>query len=251
MITDGKQIQMQISPELQRLMDDVLSQDSMGRILEFANEMDYQEIRDKPFPANARACFMGNGRFIIFINKWNPSKMTREDGLAIAHELGHLWLSLHDFPREGKYESQDGQKIFETLAGPLVEVMEHAIFYPWLKNNYRIDLYELGKKRLVAFIRDDLPNRKIKSEADQVMLMLNYIKFKVETDDYYWQQRLDKSYSNSQFKDLKEMALRILPIIEELTNNAPNANDFIEKYRSILNIMNIKREIWPKFAEES
>ncbi|MBI4377895.1 MAG: hypothetical protein HY578_02235 [Nitrospinae bacterium] len=193
------------------------------------------------------ACFTGSEkRFFICLKSLAP--MTPEKELPVSHEMGHLWLTLHSFPRENRNISDEQQKRYDSLFGPLLEVMEHAIFYPWLKNNYGIDLYRVGNQRLVDFLKNKFPNRKNESQGDQVSLILNYIKFKVESNSSYWQERFSRAYSKNKFIDLKLVGERVLPIIQELASKPPDPQYFIKKYREVLETMNIEQELWPDFC---
>lgn len=252
MIIDSDQIRPQLSRVLQRLMTDVLAKSDGSRPLEFGDAQEHQKMMGVPFPREARACLIpSNKRFIIIIEL---GSIRSEDEIEIAHELGHLWLHLHNFPRERQYiipDEQERQDRYNKLFGPLLEIMEHAIFYPWLKTIYKIDLYKVGKQRLVDFLRNELPNRKIESDGDRVSLTLNYLKFKVESDDLYWQERMHKAYTKGEFVKLREKAEGSLPIIQELATKTPDPQDFIGKYCDVLKACNIKREIWPDFAQQT
>jgi hypothetical protein len=250
MLISSEQIKPSLSPNLQRLVDDVFAKSDGSCQLEFGDAQEYQKILGTPFPPGTCACLTGNDkRFIILINVEQLSSITDKEELEIAHEFGHVWLSLYDFPRERQYNSTDRQKMYDICFGPLFDLMQHAIFYPWLKTNYEIDLYKVGNQRLVSFLRNELPNLRIESEGDQVSLIMNYLKFKIESDDPYWQERLHKAYSKTPFKDLREIAEKALPIIQELISKSTDPQYFVEKYRKVLEAMNIKREIWPDFAQ--
>lgn len=240
---NSKEIRAQLSPALQKLLDNVLSY-SDGRPLEFVDEGKYAKITGKsPKLSAGEACFTGSEqRFIICLK--SLELITPENELSIAHELGHLWLLLHGFPKEGQYADAERQDAYERCCGPLRDIMEHAIFYPWLNDNYKIDLYKRENQRLVDFIRNDLPKRK-----DQISLILNYIKFKIQTDEKYWQDRLNKAYSRTDLTGLKDKGESVLPSIQELVSKPPNSQLFVAKYCDALNALNIKREIWPDFCD--
>jgi hypothetical protein len=123
--------------------------------------------------------------------------------------------------------------------------MEHAIFYPWLKNTYEINLYEIGNKRIVGFIHAALPS--YDPRRDQIPLILNYIKHTLESDKQYWHEKLNKAYSKNSFKEMREISLNLLAIIKEVSNRSPNPQYFTEKYREILKIMSIDEKTYPVF----
>lgn len=249
MLINSNQIKPQLSSILQRLMDDVLAK-SDGRPLVFGDAQEYQKILGTPFPPGTCACLTGNDkRFIILINVEQLSSITDKEEQEIAHEFGHVWLSLHDFPRERQYNSTDRQKMYDICFGPLLDLMEHAIFYPWLNTNYKINLYKVGNQRLVDFLHNELPNRRIESEGDQVSLIMYHLKFKIESDDPYWQGRLDKAYAKATFVELKSVGEKLLSIIQELVSKSPAPQYFITKYREALKVMKIEQEIWPDFAQ--
>lgn len=247
MLISSEQIRSKLSPILQRLMDDVLAK-SDGRPLVFGDAQEHQNIIGLPFPPGCIACLIPTSKsFIICIKQLDS--ISDEEEKQIAHELGHLWLTFHDFPREKRSNLSDKQQRYDICFGPLLEIMEHAIFYPWLKTNYGIDLYKIGNQRLYEFLHGELPNRKIESEGDQIPLIMNYLKFKIESDDSYWQERLSKAYSKVKFVNLKEIVERLLPIIQQVASKSPDSQCFITKFREALEIMNIKPEIWPDFAQ--
>jgi hypothetical protein len=247
MIIDSDQIRLQLSPVLQRLINEVLAK-SGDLPLQFWDSQEYEMNRRESLKTGGKACsFKGNGFLVIVLQKFE--QICKEE-LTIAHELGHLWLQSHGLPRQGSFKSEEEKEGYKYCFGPLLEIMEHAIFYPWLKTTYKIDLYKVGNKRLVDFLRNELPHRKTESKGDQVSLIMNYFKFKVESDNHYWQERIYKAYSKGEFVKLREKAEGSLPIIQELTGKTPDPQFFIEKYHKVLEILNIKQEIWPDFAHQ-
>jgi hypothetical protein len=246
-LKDSEDIRSQLSPTLQKLLDDVLAKSDGSRQLEFGDSQEHQRFYVNSFPEGAIACLIPTSKsFIICIKQLDS--ISDEEEKEIAHELCHLWLTFHGFPRERVSDDPQQNEAYKQYVGPLHAIMEHAIFYPWLKNNYGIDLYRVGNQRLVDFLKNKFPNRKNESQRDQVSLFLNYIKFKVESDSSYWQERLSRAYSKNKFIDLKLVDERVLPIIQELTSKSLDPHYFIAKYREVLEIMDIKREISPDFC---
>lgn len=231
-------------------MDDVLAKSNGSHTLEFSDALEHQ----KYLTDEKNACIIsGKNKSIIVVKQLDP--ITDKEELAIAHELGHLWLLSHNFPRERQYDlsaeaEQERQERYDICFGPLLEIMEHAIFYPHLKADYKINLYEPGNERLVDFIRKVLPNRKIQSDGDKISLILNYVKFKIESNENYWHEMLDRSYSRTEFLDFKGTGQKLLSIIQELARNPLDSQYFIAKYREILEVMDIEDKIWPDFAKQ-
>lgn len=246
MLIHSKDIKPQLSSILRKLMDDVLLQSSNNRPLVFMDEEEYTETSGRsPELSDGEACFTGNDqRFIICLK--SLERITHEEELSIAHELGHLWLLFCGFSPERMYgdDESERQEAYKQFLGPLRAIMEHTIFYPFLKSNYQIDLYKVGNKRLSAFIKGDI--HKLKSISDTASLILSYIKFGVESDDDYWKEKLSKIYSKPDYAGCKEKAEKLLPIIT--SNNTPTPKDFINKYRQVLKTLDIKQELWPDFA---
>lgn len=228
-------------------MDDVLA-NSDGRLLQFVDEDEYIGITGaSPNLSDDEACCTSNDQLVIICLK-SLIPINPEKELSIAHELGHVRLRFYGFPDEETISDPVKKEFFELFTGPLRDIMEHAIFYPWLKNDYNIDLYEKkGKPRIVNFIKNDLPLVSVKSQDKVMLLMLNYVKHSVETNNTYWLERLRNVYEKKLIQS-KELGERILQIMRQLSTATPDAKQYIDKYIDILNILGIKRELWPQFC---
>ena len=83
--------------------------------------------------------------------------------------------------------------------------------------------------------------------------MLNYIKYEVEADDHFWQERLHKAYSKKAL-DVKNIADSLLPDVQKLASTK-DAQFFILQYRKVLKIIetyfHIPMELWPNFATQT
>jgi len=250
MLKTVDQVRLQITPSLQKLLNDVLLESDDLRPLMFGDEIEFTTIKGKPFPTEANACFNPFGeQFIIFIK--HLYKIGSKEEYAIAHELGHLWLLFLGLPPERITTDKDRQGNWDTFFGPLREIMEHAVYYPLLKTEYKIDLYKIGNERLYDFIKSQLPTFKNESAQEKLLLILNYIKYVVESDSPYWQDRLHKAYSKKAL-DVKNIADTLLPIVQELSS-AKDTRFFISQYRKVLKILDIDfgcpEEQWPKFCD--
>jgi hypothetical protein len=189
MLRTVDEIKAQITPNLQRLLDDVLLGAEDQRPLMFGNEEEFKTVKGMPFPAETNACFNPfRDRFVIFLKRIDTIGLKEEHD--IAHELGHLWLLFLGLPSEKRSSDADRQARWDSFFSPLREIMEHAVYYPLMKDKYQIDLYKIGNERLTDFITDQLPNIGNKSVPEKLLLILNYIKYEVESDDHYWLDRL-------------------------------------------------------------
>jgi len=153
---------------------------------------------------------------------------------------------------EKKTTNRARQVAWDTFLGPLRDIMEHAVYYPLIKNKYKIDLYKIGKERLDNFIKSQLPNLKNESEPEKLLLMLNYIKYEVESDDHYALEKLQIAYSNKAL-DVKNVADRLLPVVKKLANTK-DVQFFISQYQKALKILDthfcIPAKLWPNFATQ-
>lgn len=214
-------------------MDDVLSH-SGGRPLHFVDEEEYTKIAGTPPNLqNGEACNTFSSQLLIICIK-SLDFITPAVEPSISHELGHLLLTCHEYPRSPLYAS--------PLLGELHNIIEHSIFYPWLKTNYDIDLYKIGNQRLVNFLKKDLPNL---GRSDQ-SLIFSYAKFMVEADDAYWQERLQKACDkkNHQYKNIADKAMQH---IKELPMSVSDVQHFKNKFVAVLETLNIAKDLWPEF----
>jgi hypothetical protein len=252
MLKTVDEIQAQITPSLQKLLNDILLESDERRPLMFGDELEFKSIKGKTFSIEMNACFIPcKDRFIIFLK--HIDQIGNKEEYDIAHELGHLWLLLLGLPPEKTTTDRNRQESYDTFFSPLREFMEHAVFYPLIKSKYHIDLYKIGNARLASFIRSQLPKLKNESEPEKLLLMLNYIKYKVEANDYYWLERLHKAYSKKAL-DVKNVADSLLPIVQKLASTK-DAQFFISQYRKVLKIIgthfHIPEELWPNFATQT
>jgi len=246
MLRTVDEIRAQITPNLQKLLSDILLEANDPRPLMFGDEQEFKTIKGKPFPAEINACFNPSpNRFIIFLK--HIDKLESKEQNDIAHELGHLWLLLLGLPSEKRTTDMDKQESSDAFFSPLRDIMEHAVYYPLLKNNYQIDLYKIGNKRLADFITRQLPNLKNESTPEKLLLLLNYIKYEVESDDHYWLETLHKSYSNKAL-DVINVGGCLLPLVQKLAS-VKDAQLFISQYRKVLEIIDahfdVPVELWP------
>ncbi len=245
------EIRAQISPNLQKLLNDILLESDDPRLLMFGDEQEFKTIKGKPFPIETNACFNPFlDRFIIFLK--HIDKIGSKEQYDIAHELGHLWMLLLGLPSEKKTTDRDRQESWDTFFSPLRDSMEHAVYYPLIKDKYQIDLYKIGNKRLADFIRRQLPNLKNESTPEKLLLMLNYIKYEVESDDHYWLERLHQAYSKKAV-DVITAGDSLLPLVQKLASTK-DAQFFISQYRKVLKILDthfrVPVELWPTFVAE-
>ena len=250
MLRTVDEVRSQITPSLQKLLNDILLEFNDPHPLMFGDEIEFKTIKGMPFSIETNACFSPfRDRFIIFLK--HIDKIGREDEYDIAHELGHLWLLLLGLPPEMKTTDKDRQVSWDTFFSPLRDSMEHAVYYPLIKDKYQIDLYKIGNERLVDFIRNQLPNLKNGSAPEKLLLMLNYIKYEVESDDHYWIERLHEAYSKKAL-DVKNVAdSLLLPVVQKLARTK-DAQFFISQYRKVLIILDthfgVPAELWPTFV---
>lgn len=117
MIISCEQIMPKLSSQLRRLMDDVLAKSNGSRTLEFSDALEHK----KYLTDEKNACIIsGKNKSIIVVKQLDP--ITDKEELAIAHELGHLWLLSHNFPRERQYDlpaEQERQERYDICFGPL------------------------------------------------------------------------------------------------------------------------------------
>ena len=250
MLKTVDEVKSQITPSLQKLLNDVLLESDDCRPLLFGDELEFIKIKGRPFPEGTNACFNPfEEQFIIFIK--HLYKIGSKEEHAIAHELGHLWLLLLGLPSERITTDKDRQGYWDTFFGPLREIMEHEVYYPLLKTEYKIDLYKIGNERLFDFIKSQLPILKNESAQEKLLLILNYIKYAVESDSTYLKDRLHKAYSKKAL-DVKNIADTLLPIVQELSS-AKDTRFFISQYRKVLKILDthfgVSEEQWPKFCD--
>ena len=152
------EIKSQLTPTFQKLINDILAKSDGSRPLIFADEQEYQKIFSTPFSLEDNAWFVSDSKqFLIFLRQL--SVVTNKEELDIAHELGHMWLILCNYP-EKSIKKNFIQNESNTIFVILHNIMDHAIFYPFLKNQYKIDLYKIGNNRLSDFIKDQLPGMK-------------------------------------------------------------------------------------------
>lgn len=191
--------------------------------------------------------------FIIIVRGLKSEKVTVEQELAIAHELGHLHLTLRGFPREKRIgnTSNKKQEAYVYFFGPLLEIMEHAVFYPWLKSKYEFDLYKVGNTRLATNFKEKILPGQSKNRYSEPAVMVHYIKWMTECDNKYWQERFYKVYSKN-FNGYVEVLNNCVSIIKELTNGSPHPDSFIKKYRAVVDniipkLIIIEKESYPDF----
>lgn len=243
-------IKTQITPKLQKLIDDIRLESDDHRPLVFGDEEEFKTIMRKAFPAEANACFIPSAdRFFIFLKRIDNIKASEE--YAIAHELGHLWLLLRGLPPEKMTTDNVKQIAWDSFFSPLREIMEHAVYYPLLKSKYDIDLYQIGNERLVDFIKNQLPSLKKTTAEEITLLILNYIKYAVESDSIYWLERLQNAYSRNK-TGAKNIAENMLPIIKQISGTI-DPQLFVRQYCQAVEIIDkqfgIPANLWPVFCK--
>jgi hypothetical protein len=243
------EIRAQIAPNLQMLLNDILLESNDTRPLYFGDEQEFKTIKGTPFPAETNACFNPfPDQFIIFLKRID--KLDSKEQYDIAHELGHLWLLLSGLPSEKKTTNEDKQASWDTFFSPLRDSMEHAVYYSLIKDKYQIDLYKIGNKRLADFITRQLPDLKNESTPEKLFLMLNYIKYEVESDDHYLLETLHKNYSIKAL-DIISIGDCLLPLVKKLAS-VKDAQFFISQYRKVLEILDthfgVPMKLWPTFV---
>ena len=251
MLIDSEDIKSQFTENLQKLMEYIISRFS-GFPLIFWDKKEFEEKLGIPFlPEGTGCCFKDKDKLVIALKELDSIFLQEP---IIAHELGHFWLESHGFPRrqQGPFKTKDEEDRYNICFRPLLEIMEHAIYYSWLKVNYSFDLYSVGDKRLVNFLRNELAslcNKYLanKHEGEKVTLILSYIKFNVEADNRYWQDRLEKAYSKGILAEIRHTAQQVLPIIRSLSNQEPDSKCFKEKYLKVLGNIGIDKQFWPEY----
>lgn len=249
MLKTADEIKTQVTTNLQSLLSDILLEATDPRPLMFGDEQEFKTIKGMPFPAETNACFNPFlDRFVIFLKRIDEIGLKEEND--IAHELGHLWLFYLGLPSEKRSCDPNRKVSWDTFFSPLRDTMEHAVYYPFFKDKYHIDLYKIGNERLANFITEQMPNIGNTSAPEKLLLILNYIKYKVESDNHYWLERLHEAYSE-QAIDTMHIADSLLPSIHELAGTR-DSQLFISRYRKVLEILNsqfdIPVELWPAFV---
>jgi hypothetical protein len=249
MLKTVDEIRAQITPNLQNLLNDVLLDANDSRPLMFGDEQEFKTIKGVSFPEEMNACFNPFiDRFIIFTKNINRIGLKEQDD--IAHELGHLWLLFLGLPSELKSNDPDKQISWDTFFSPLRDSMEHAAYYPLMKDKYQIDLYKIGNERLVNFVTYQFPDYGNESGSEKLLLILNYIRYKVESNDHYWLERLQNAYSKRAL-DVIKVTDNLLPLVQKLASSK-DAIFFISQYRKVLEILDrhfgIPEKIWPTFV---
>lgn len=249
MLRTVDEIRAQLTPNLQRLLTDILLEASDPRPLMFGDEQEFKDINGKLFPAETNACFNPFlDRFIIFLKHIDRIGLKEQDD--IAHELSHLWLLFLGLPSEKKSSDGCRQARWDTFFSPLRDFMEHAVYYPLMKDKYQINLYKIGNERLAIFITDQLPNSGNESTPEKLLLVLNYIKYEVEADAPYWIENLHNAYSKKA-PDVKNIADSVMLIVKNLAGTKDSQN-FIAQYCAVLKILDthfgIPVEQWPNFC---
>lgn len=253
MLKTSDEIKSQITSNYQELLDDVLAISDGSYQLYFADEQEHMSVLGRSFSFGVNASFhtdIANKQFTIFLKQ--TCTITKKEEQDIAHELGHLWLFLCNFPLTKRTTNEYKQGIYDAYLGPLKNIMEHSIFYSYILNNYKINLYEVGNSRLIDFIKSELPGLNYTSKEERLRLTLYYIKYVVESDDQHWLDILHKVYSEKAPDNLRIAEDSLLPFIYELVNE-PNPEHFKGKYRAALEVIednfDISRELWPEFEE--
>ena len=253
MLIDSEDVESQFTENLQKLMEYVTGRFRHFPLI-FIDKKEYEEKWGIPFMSGGCACsFIFEGKLFVVLKELDSILMQEA---SIAHELGHFWLESHGFPRrpQGLFKTKDEEERYNICFYRLHEIMEHSIFYPWLKDNYSFDLYSIGNERLVNFLKNEISSlcdeySTNKPEGRKVQLILYYLKFKVEADKRYWQDRLGKAYSKGMLVEMRDTAQQVLPIIRSLSNQELDSKCFKEKYREVLRIMGIDKQFWPEYMK--
>ncbi|HHT9138606.1 MAG TPA: ImmA/IrrE family metallo-endopeptidase [Candidatus Wunengus sp. YC60] len=225
-----------------------------GVPLIFVDKKECKENLGIPFSEEGNACcFTKEGNMYVALKELDSLLAKEPD---IAHELGHFWLESHGFPRrlQVPFKTKD-EKERDYYFARLHEIMEHAIIYPWLKDNYSFDLYIIGTNRLVEFLRNELPKLSneysiYKYPLQKVTLIIYYLKYDTESDDRGLQDRLEKAYSKSTLVEMRYIAKRVLKIIRGLSNQEPDPKCFKEKYCEVLKTIGIDKQFWPEYMQD-
>jgi len=253
MLKSADEVRTQIAPNLQKLLNDIRLESDDPRPLMFGDEQEFKISKGYPFPDGVNACIdSSQNKHIIFLKQIDKIGTKEEDD--IAHELGHLWLLLLGLPSERvMLINTYRQTNWDAFFGPLREIMEHAVYYPILKNKYQIDLYKIGNKRVADFITDQLPGLNNITANEKLFLILNYIKYEVESDDQYQLEKLHDAYSEI-VSDVKTIADKVLHIVQKLAG-ITDAHLFISQYRKVLEILDthfgVPAELWPNFVKQT
>jgi len=249
MLKTVDEIRAQFAPNLQNLLNDILQDANDPRPLMFGDEQEFKTIKGVPFPAEINAClnpFLD--RFVIFLKKIDRIGLKEQDDTS--HELGHLWLLFLGLPSEFKSSDEVRQTRWDTFFSPLRDTMEHAVYYPLIKDKYQINLYKIGNKRLANFITDQLPNIGNESVPKKLLLILNYIKYEVESNDNFLLKKLHEEYSERAL-DVIKVTENLLPLVQKLASRK-DAQFFISQYRKVLAVLDshfdIPEKIWPTFV---
>ena len=197
MLIDSGDVKSQFTENLQKLMEYIMSRFPSFPLI-FVDKREYEEKWGIPFMSGGCACsFIFEGKLFVVLKELDSILMQEA---SIAHELGHFWLESQGFPRrpQGLFKTKDEEERYNICFYRLHEIMEHSIFYPWLKDNYNFDLYAIGTKRLVEFLSNELPKLSNeysihKYQKQEIRLILNYLKYNTESDDRDLQDRLEKA----------------------------------------------------------
>lgn len=253
MVIDSREIKLQFTENLQKLMGYIRSRFSDFPLI-FIDKKEYEEKWGIPFMSGGVACSFRDTDKLVIVLKVLDSLLQQE--LTIAHELGHFWLESHGFHRrqQGSFKTKDEEDRYNICFRPLLEIMEHTIFYPWLKGNYSFDLYSIGNKRLVNFLKNEISSlcdkySANKYQGDKVTLILYYIKFHMEADNRYRQGRLENAYSKGILAEIRRTVQQVLPIIRSLSNQEPDSKCFKEKYLEVLGTIGIDKQFWPEYMK--
>ncbi len=252
MLIDSEDVKSQFTENLQKLMEYIISRFS-GFPLIFVDKKESEETLGIPFINGGVAYSFKDKERLVIALKELDSIFLQEP--IIAHELGHFWLESYEFPRRPSvsFKTEDEKERYYCF-DRLHDIMEHAIFYPGLKANYSFDLYTIGKQRLVNFLCTELSVR-IKEylinkfQKQKVRLILNFLKWNVESNDNYWQDRLEKAYSKGILAEIRHTAQQVLPIIRSLSNQEPDSKCFKEKYLEVLGTIGIDKQFWPEYMK--
>lgn len=131
MVIDSHEIKLQFTENLQRLIDHVMSRFSDLPLI-FWDKEEYEEKTGTLFSKEGNACSFKDDNGLFIVLRELESVLQQES--LIAHELGHFWLESYEFPRRPSvsFKTEDEKERYYCF-DRLHEIMEHAIFYPWLK----------------------------------------------------------------------------------------------------------------------
>jgi hypothetical protein len=246
------EIKSQLTPNCQKLMNDLLTKSDDNYKLYFADEHEHIKELHRGLGFGVNAGFkldIENKQFFIFLKQ--ISRISDKEDLEIAHELGHLWLFLCNFPSTKRATNKYKQEIYDNCFGLLKNIMEHFIIFTYILNNYKINLYEVGNSRLIAFIKNQLPDLNNTSNEESLLLTFYYIKHTVESNDQHWQGIMRENYSEKAPDSLKIAEVSLLPIVRELVNE-PTPEIFTTKYHTAMEVLednfNIPRNNRPEIV---